>query len=127
MKPEISALKINYQRIIDFCAEKGVQIQGKYEQEYAYFKLVHSDITYIKSADNGDDFAIWGDIQRSKRRPEYNVSVSNSNFAMKVSKLWPVLMFIDFVSQSNVKTACELITKLYNQGKKLQELQQDFE
>lgn len=127
MKPETSALKINYQRIIDFCAEKGVQIQGKYEQEYAYFKLVHGDITYIKSADNGNNFAIWGDIQRLERRPEYNVSVPNSNFAMKVSKLWPVLMFIDFVSQSNVKTACELITKLYNQGKKLQELQQDFE
>lgn len=127
MKPETSALKINYQRIIDFCAEKGVQIQGSYTQEYAYFKLVHGDITYIKSADNGDNFAIWGDINRSERRPEYTVNCAKCNFAMKVTKLWAVLLFIDFVSQSDVKTACELITKLWNQGKKLQDLQQDFE
>lgn len=127
MKPETSALKINYQRIIDFCAEKGVQIQGHYEQEYAYFKLVHGDTTYDNFAVSTDSFSIWGDIERLERRPEYNVNCAKCNFAMRVSKLWPVLMFIDFVSQSNVKTACELITKLYNQGKKLQELQQDFE
>ncbi len=127
MKPETSALKINYQRIIDFCAEKGVQIQGDYTNEYASFKLVHGDITYIKSADTGENFAIWGDIRRSERRPEYNIYCSKCNFTVRVSKLWPVLMYIDFVSQSGVKTACELFMKLYNQGKKLQELQQDFE
>ena len=127
MKPETSALKINYQRIIDFCAEKGVQIHGNYTQEYAYFKLVHGDTTYDNFATTVDSFSIWGDIDRSERRPEYTVNCSKCNFAMKVSKLWAVLLFIDFVSQSDVKTACELITKLWNQGKKLQELQQDFE
>lgn len=127
MKPETSALKINYQRIIDFCAEKGVQIHGHYITEDASFKLVHGDITYTNFATTIDSFGIWGEIRRSERRPEYTITAPKSHFYVRVTKLWAVLLFIDFVSQSNVPTACELITKLYNQGKKIQELQQDFE
>ena len=127
MKPETSALKINYQRIIDFCAEKGIQIEGKYVNEYASFNLKHGDITYVNPEDCGESFGIWGEIRRSARRPEYTLTVPKCHFNIKIIKLWPVLMFIDFVSQSDVKTACDLIMKLYNQGKKLLDLQKDFE
>ena len=127
MKPETSALKINYKRIIDFCAEKGVQIEGNYVKEYASFKLVHGEITYVNPADCGNSFGIWGEIRRTARRPEYIITAPKSHFNIRITKLWPVLMFIDFVSQSDVNTACDLIMKLYNQGKKLLDLQKDFE